>query len=58
MNRLAKTIWSSIRFRYTLIIVEVINLVPAIAYIPGEPGGASIPLERYLAPCPNGIFPR
>lgn len=26
-----------------------------MAYIPIEPGGFSIPLERFLPPCPNGV---
>ena len=27
-----------------------------MAYIPIEPGGFSIPLERFLPPCPNGVM--
>lgn len=27
-----------------------------MAYIPFEPGGVSIPLERFLTPCPNGVM--
>ena len=42
-------------FRYTL-IVESFNDLPGMAYIPIEPGGFSIPLERFLPPCPNGVM--
>ena len=31
--------------------------LPAIAYIPPESGFASLPLERYLPPCPLGVIP-
>ena len=32
--------------------------IPAIAYIPPSSGFASLPLERYLPPCPLGVFPQ
>ena len=32
--------------------------IPVIPYIPPGSGFASLPLERYLPPCPLGVFPR
>lgn len=42
-------------FRYTLNVESFIDL-PGMAYIPIEPGAASVALERYLPPCPNGVM--
>lgn len=36
-------------------MVEFFSNLPGMAYLPIKAGGISIPLERHLTPCPNGV---